>query len=159
MDLKKGEFYVGRTADDQPLTYKADNLTTHGVIVGMTGSGKTGLGVNFLEEALLNNIPTLIIDPKGDMGNLILNFPDHNPSDFEPWVDDAKATLQKLHDVYAPDALLVDDIDGYCFEFADWRFNIRMSNTEPVVRLNVESRGDVALMQAKTQEVLQILES
>jgi phosphomannomutase len=72
-------------------------------------------------------------------------------------VDDAKATLQKLHDVYAPDALLVDDIDGYCFEFADWRFNIRMSNTEPVVRLNVESRGDEALMREKTAEVLEYL--
>jgi len=73
-------------------------------------------------------------------------------------VADAGATLQALHDKYAPDALAVDDIDGYCFEFADWRFNIRMSNTEPVVRLNVESRGDVALMEAKTQEVLEILE-
>ena len=72
-------------------------------------------------------------------------------------VADAKATLQKLHEVYAPDALLVDDIDGYCFEFADWRFNIRMSNTEPVVRLNVESRGDEALMREKTAEVLEYL--
>jgi phosphomannomutase len=74
-------------------------------------------------------------------------------------VEDAAATLQKLHDTYATDALAVDDIDGYSFEFADWRFNIRMSNTEPVVRLNVESRGDVALMQEKTAEVLEILES
>ena len=57
-------------------------------------------------------------------------------------VADAGATLQKLHDKYAADALLVDDTDGYCFEFPEWRFNIRMSNTEPVVRLNVESRGD-----------------
>ena len=73
-------------------------------------------------------------------------------------VADAKATLQKLHEVYAPDALLVDDIDGYCFEFADWRFNIRMSNTEPVVRLNVESRADEAVMREKTAEVLAILE-
>ena len=74
-------------------------------------------------------------------------------------VEDAEATLQKLHDTYASDALEVDDIDGYCFEFPEWRFNIRMSNTEPVVRLNVESRGDAALMQEKTQEVLAILES
>jgi phosphomannomutase len=73
-------------------------------------------------------------------------------------VADAKATLQKLHDTYAADAIDVDDTDGYSFEFADWRFNIRMSNTEPVVRLNVESRGDVALMQEKTAEVLAILE-
>ena len=73
-------------------------------------------------------------------------------------VEDAKATLQKLHDTYAAEALSVDDTDGYSFEFADWRFNIRMSNTEPVVRLNVESRGDAALMKEKTAEVLSILE-
>jgi phosphomannomutase len=73
-------------------------------------------------------------------------------------VEDAAATLASLHDRYAPDAVNVDDIDGYSFEFPDWRFNIRMSNTEPVVRLNVESRGDVALMQEKTDEVLGVLE-
>lgn len=73
-------------------------------------------------------------------------------------VADAKATLQQLHDTYAADALDVDDTDGYSFEFAEWRFNIRMSNTEPVVRLNVESRGDEALMRKKTAEVLAILE-
>jgi phosphomannomutase/phosphomannomutase/phosphoglucomutase len=74
-------------------------------------------------------------------------------------VDDARATLERLHDRYAADAIDVDDTDGYCFEFPEWRFNIRMSNTEPVVRLNVESRGSEALMQEKTQEVLAIMES
>ena len=74
-------------------------------------------------------------------------------------VDDAAATLQRLHDTYAENALDVDDLDGYSFEFAEWRFNIRMSNTEPVVRLNVESRGDAELMRAKTAEVLAILEA
>ena len=72
-------------------------------------------------------------------------------------VEDAAATLQELHDKYAGDALDVDDIDGYSFEFADWRFNIRMSNTEPVVRLNVETRGDQALLKEKTEEVLRFL--
>jgi phosphomannomutase/phosphomannomutase/phosphoglucomutase len=74
-------------------------------------------------------------------------------------VQDAAATLQKLHDNYATDALDVDDTDGYSFEFADWRFNIRMSNTEPVVRLNVETRADQALLKKKTAEVLAILEA
>jgi phosphomannomutase len=74
-------------------------------------------------------------------------------------VEDATATLQMLHDSYAADAINVDDIDGYSFEFADWRFNIRMSNTEPVVRLNVETRGDQSLLKRKTAEVLAILES
>jgi len=73
-------------------------------------------------------------------------------------VEDAEATLQGLYEHYSPSALSVDDIDGYSFEFSDWRFNIRMSNTEPVVRLNVESRGDVALMQDKTQEVLAVMQ-
>jgi len=72
-------------------------------------------------------------------------------------VEDAAATLQTLHDTYAADALDVDETDGYSFEFADWRFNIRMSNTEPVVRLNVESRGDEALLKEKTAEVLTFL--
>jgi phosphomannomutase/phosphomannomutase/phosphoglucomutase len=72
-------------------------------------------------------------------------------------VADAKATLQTLHDTYAADALDVDDTDGYSFEFAEWRFNIRMSNTEPVVRLNVETRGDAGLLKKKTAEVLEYL--
>ena len=74
-------------------------------------------------------------------------------------VEDAKKTLEKLRDRYAGEAISVDDTDGYSFEFADWRFNIRMSNTEPVVRLNVESRASVPLMEQKTAEVLEILES
>ena len=74
-------------------------------------------------------------------------------------VEDAAATIQKLHDLYAADALSVDDVDGYSFEFEEWRFNIRMSNTEPVVRLNVETRADQGLLEKKTAEVLAILES
>ena len=74
-------------------------------------------------------------------------------------VPDAAATLQKLHDRYAAGALTVDDVDGYSFEYPQWRFNIRRSNTEPVVRLNVESRGDRQLMEEKTAEILTLLES
>lgn len=92
VEIKKGRFYIGRlTGNGEPLLYKAEALTTHGVIVGMTGSGKTGLGVNILEEALLSEVPTLILDPKGDMGNIILSFPDNTPEDFTPWMDEAKA--------------------------------------------------------------------
>jgi phosphomannomutase len=74
-------------------------------------------------------------------------------------VEDAGAMLEKLHSIYAKDAIDVDDTDGYSFEFDNWRFNIRMSNTEPVVRLNVESRGDEALLKTKTDEVVAILEA
>lgn len=91
-ELERGDLYIGRSpAEDGIITYEADNFTTHGVIVGMTGSGKTGLGIDLIEEALLNGIPCLILDPKGDMGNLALNFPGLQATDFEPWIDEATA--------------------------------------------------------------------
>ncbi len=94
-----GHLYVGGQVDpashdridEAEVNYQASNLTTHGVIVGMTGSGKTGLGVVVLEEALLAGIPALVIDPKGDMGNLLLSFPDLAAQDFEPWIDPGAA--------------------------------------------------------------------
>jgi len=91
---QKGQLYLGREYDlkkgkvtDKPVLYDARHLTTHGIILGMTGSGKTGLGIILLEEALLQGIPVLILDPKGDMTNLLLTFPELRPEDFVPWVD------------------------------------------------------------------------
>ena len=90
-----GRLFVGETVDEEHartgerVEIDPDDLTTHGVIVGMTGSGKTGLGVALLEEALLEGVPTLILDPKGDLGNLLLTFPDLTPESFAPWVEGA----------------------------------------------------------------------
>jgi hypothetical protein len=91
-------FYLGGVIDpgtgkrtEEQVRYEPGDLTTHGVIVGMTGSGKTGLGVIFLEEALRAGLPALILDPKGDMTNLLLTFPDLAPADFRPWIDEAAA--------------------------------------------------------------------
>ena len=95
MDTEQGKFYIGadRETGDH-LLYDSADLTTHGVIVGMTGSGKTGLGIGMIEEALLNGVPCLVIDPKGDMGNLLLDFPELRPEDFRPWVDEAAAAKE-----------------------------------------------------------------
>ncbi|MDD2973978.1 MAG: DUF87 domain-containing protein [Aliarcobacter cryaerophilus] len=88
-------FYIGKEKNDgqiTPLVYQNKDLLTHAAIIGMTGSGKTGLGVTLLEEAAIDAIPSIIIDPKGDMTNLLLNFPELNPSDFEPWLDDSEVS-------------------------------------------------------------------
>ncbi|MCB0000257.1 MAG: DUF87 domain-containing protein, partial [Anaerolineales bacterium] len=94
----KGNFYLGRIFDaktrettGQPLLYDPADLTTHAVVVGMTGSGKTGLCVDLLEEAALNDVPALMVDPKGDITNLLLHFPELAADDFAPWVNPDEA--------------------------------------------------------------------
>jgi hypothetical protein len=87
-----GKFYLGRRLkDDQALLYDPDDLITHAVVVGMTGSGKTGLCIDLLEEAALQGIPALMIDPKGDITNTLLHFPDLLPDDFQPWINPDEA--------------------------------------------------------------------
>ncbi|PWW83091.1 hypothetical protein CR164_00570 [Prosthecochloris marina] len=96
---KLGSFFLGDQYDltakkrlDVPIHYDSRDLTTHAVCVGMTGSGKTGLCIGLLEEAALDKIPTIMIDPKGDITNLLLQFPELKPENFKPWInaDDAR---------------------------------------------------------------------
>src|SRR5512147_462174 len=104
MDYEKlGAFYLGRIFDprqgrpsDELLLYDAKDLTTHAVCVGMTGSGKTGLCVGLIEEAAIDGIPSIVIDPKGDLANLMLTFPDLLPENFEPWVNEEDAQKKGL---------------------------------------------------------------
>lgn len=104
-----GAFYLGKQFDiasrkrgEDFVLYDSKDLTTHAVIVGMTGSGKTGLGISIIEEALIDRIPVIAIDPKGDLGNLALQFPSLAPADFRPWVDAQQASNAGLTvDAYA----------------------------------------------------------
>jgi hypothetical protein len=100
---KLGAFYLGREYDpasntlrDDLVLYDSQDLTTHAVCVGMTGSGKTGLCLSLLEEAAIDGVPAICIDPKGDLGNLLLTFPALAPADFEPWVDAGEAQRKGL---------------------------------------------------------------
>jgi hypothetical protein len=95
---KLGLFYLGRAYDmsakhvlDEPVLYESRDLVTHAVCVGMTGSGKTGLCLSLVEEAAIDGVPVIAIDPKGDLGNLLLTFPNLSPSEFRPWVDEDEA--------------------------------------------------------------------
>jgi hypothetical protein len=93
---KLGVFYLGKTkADNGLLLYDSKDLVTHAVCVGMTGSGKTGLCINLLEEAAIDGIPAIIIDPKGDLCNLLLTFPNLAPEDFAPWVEEGVDAAQQ----------------------------------------------------------------
>ncbi|MCB1206489.1 MAG: DUF87 domain-containing protein [Verrucomicrobiae bacterium] len=98
-----GKFYLGRTYDigekvlgDDLVLYDSKDLVTHGVVLGMTGSGKTGLCIALLEEAAMDNIPAIVIDPKGDIANLLLTFPDLAPGDFRPWINEDDAAKKGI---------------------------------------------------------------
>ncbi len=120
---KLGVFYLGREYDlgrqrpaNDLLLYDSKDLTTHAVVVGMTGSGKTGLCVDLLEEAGLDRIPSIVIDPKGDICNLLLTFPDLKAEDFRPWVDESQATREGI----SADELAVREAEKWKNGLAQW---------------------------------------
>ncbi|HEX3291186.1 MAG TPA: DUF87 domain-containing protein [Gaiella sp.] len=137
----RGSFHIGYEID--PATGKpgatevvvgSSDLTTHGVVVGMTGSGKTGLAVVLLEEALLSGIPTLVLDPKGDMTNLALVFPDLAPASFRPWVSEAEAQAAGV------------SVDEYAEKQATiWREGLASNGIGPERLQALEDAADVTI--------------
>jgi len=120
---KLGLFYLGKQFDlengtrlDDLVLYDSRDLLTHAVCVGMTGSGKTGLGITLIEEAALDGLPVLAIDPKGDLGNLLLTFPDLAPADFAPWIDAGEAQRRGT----TVDASAADTAQRWKAGLAEW---------------------------------------
>jgi hypothetical protein len=138
---KLGAFYLGRVVDpatgartDEPLLYDARDLTTHAVCVGMTGSGKTGLCLALLEEAAIDGVPAIAIDPKGDLGNLLLTFPDLKPEDFRPWVDPGEAARAGL------------DADAFAARTAEtWRKGLAEWGQTPERIARLRQSADLAI--------------
>jgi hypothetical protein len=124
MDYEKlGLFYLGRPYDlaartpkDGLVLYDSRDLVTHAVCVGMTGSGKTGLCLSLLEEAAIDGIPALVIDPKGDLGNLLLAFPNLSPAEFRPWINEDDARRKGME----PDAFAAAEAERWAAGLASW---------------------------------------
>jgi Helicase HerA, central domain len=137
----RGSFHIGHTIDAATGKAGADevvigssDLTTHGVVTGMTGSGKTGLAVVLLEEARLAGIPTLVLDPKGDMTNLALVFPDLEPASFRPWVSEADAQAAGV------------TVDEYAAKQATiWREGLAANGIGPERLEALKDAGDVTI--------------
>jgi hypothetical protein len=138
---KLGVFYLGREFDPaqqaagtEPILYDSRDLTTHAVCVGMTGSGKTGLCVALLEEAAIDGIPAIAIDPKGDLGNLMLTFPELRAADFRPWVDAGEAERKGL------------SVDDYAARTAaSWRDGLAQWGEEPARIARFRDAVDIAI--------------
>ena len=120
---KLGLFYIGRRYDlatrtilDEPILYESRDLVTHALCIGMTGSGKTGLSLALIEEAAIDGVPVIAIDPKGDIGNLLLTFPQLAPEDFRPWIDEGDATRAGM----TPEGYAAAEAEKWRKGLADW---------------------------------------
>ena len=120
---KLGAFYLGKEYDmdaksrsENLLLYDSKDLCTHAVVVGMTGSGKTGLCVSMLEEAAIDRIPSIVIDPKGDISNLLLSFPNLSPEEFRPWVDQGQADREGV----SPEVFATNEAEKWKAGLKSW---------------------------------------
>ena len=142
---KLGVFYLGKEFDpganalkEDLVLYDAKDLTTHAVCVGMTGSGKTGLCLSLLEEAAIDGIPAICIDPKGDLGNLLLAFPELRPTDFQPWVDPADAARKGV----TVEELAAKTADTWRKGLAEWQQEPeRIARFRDAVDINIYTPG------------------
>ncbi|MEW5984132.1 MAG: ATP-binding protein [Acidobacteriota bacterium] len=145
---KLGAFYLGRTYDlsagtrqETLVLYDSRDLVTHGVCVGMTGSGKTGLCVSLLEEAAMDGIPVIAVDPKGDLGNLLLTFPSLAPEDFRPWINEDDARRKGM----TADQFASDQADRWKRGLAEWGENgARISRLRGAADFAIYTPGSTA---------------
>ncbi|MBX3740102.1 MAG: DUF87 domain-containing protein [Akkermansiaceae bacterium] len=145
---KLGQFYLGKEYDpatravtDDLVLYDSKDLVTHGVVLGMTGSGKTGLCLALLEEAAMDNIPAIIIDPKGDISNLLLTFPELDAASFRPWINEDDAAKKGL----SPDDFAAKTAEGWKKGLADWgQEPDRIRQFQEKVDINIFTPGSKA---------------
>lgn len=145
---KLGQFYLGRGYDadtkkveDDLILYDSKDLVTHGVVLGMTGSGKTGLCLALLEEAAMDNIPAIVIDPKGDIANLLLMFPDLDAKSFRPWINEDDAAKKGI----SPDDFAAKTADMWKSGLADWgQEPSRIATLKDKVDINIFTPGSKA---------------
>ena len=145
---KLGKFYLGREYDlrakelqDEMVLFDSKDLVTHGVVLGMTGSGKTGLCMALLEEAALDKIPAIVVDPKGDISNLLLQFPNFEPSDFRPWINEDDAAKKGR----TPDEHAAKTADMWKNGIGDWgQDGDRIRDLQSKVDINVFTPGSNA---------------